>query len=117
MASELELELERDVAAHYGRRDLLQTILAGLERAGEDPSQPTLEALAPVDEFHTAGRRTTLTALELMPLTAGIHVLGRSHRRSSEARRHAWLRHRVVGSVMGAPPRRGTTPVEQETLH
>ena len=68
-------DLESRVAGHYSRPDLLSSILNGLQRAGADPNAPTLEELAPVDEFHTAGRITTLKALEMTPIEAGMHVL------------------------------------------
>ena len=68
-------QLEKTVAAHYGKDGLLPTILDGLERAGVDPAAPSIEDLAPVDEFHTAGRITTLEALEMTPITADMHVL------------------------------------------
>ncbi|WP_198174224.1 class I SAM-dependent methyltransferase [Mesorhizobium xinjiangense] len=67
--------LEDAVTAHYGRRGLLEAILAGLEAAGGDSARPAPEQLAPVDEFHTAGRITTLKALGMMPIVAGMHVL------------------------------------------
>lgn len=68
-------DLEKSVAAHYGMRGLLDAILAGLEAVGADLADPTPEQLAPVDEFHTAGRITTLKALEMTPIVAGMHVL------------------------------------------
>ncbi len=67
--------LERKVATHYGKEGLLETILDGLRRAGADPAAPSIEDLAPVDEFHTAGRTTTLEALSMTPIAAGMHVL------------------------------------------
>ena len=67
--------LENAVAAHYGRAGLTEAIIDGLQKAGADPEAPTLEDLAPVDEFHTAGRLSTLKALEITPLEAGMHVL------------------------------------------
>lgn len=71
----MQSQLERSVSAHYGRSDLLAAIVAGLEAAGGDPDNPTTEQLAPVDEFHTAGRITTLKALAMTPITSGMHVL------------------------------------------
>lgn len=68
-------ELENRVAEHYRNNDLLDAILAGLEEAGVDPAAPSIEDLAPVDEFHTAGRVTTLEALDMTPITSGMHVL------------------------------------------
>lgn len=68
-------ELERAVVEHYGKAGLLKVILAGLEGTGANPDDLQPIDLAPVDEFHTAGRATTLKALEMMPLGAGMHVL------------------------------------------
>ena len=67
--------LERAVAAHYRRGGLAAAILDGLAAAGADPGAPTPEDLAPVDEFHTAGRLATLKALDATPIDAGMHVL------------------------------------------
>lgn len=66
---------ESAVAAHYHVPDLARAILAGLEAAGADPENPTPRDLAPVDEFHTAGRATTLRCMQLMPIEAGMRVL------------------------------------------
>ncbi len=66
---------EEDVAAHYHRPDLLESILSGLEKLGVDPDAPEPEDLAPVDEFHTAGRATTLMALEDSGIESGMHVV------------------------------------------
>ncbi len=66
---------EDDVAAHYHRPKLLESILMGLEKLGVDPDAPKPEDLAPVDEFHTAGRATTLMALKDSGIGAGMHVL------------------------------------------
>jgi len=66
---------EDDVATHYHRPQLLESILAGLEKLGVDPRAPTPQDLAPVDEFHTAGRATTLMALENSGIERGMQVL------------------------------------------
>ncbi len=67
--------LETSVAAHYGKGGLAERILDGVAAAGLDPDALTVEDLAPVDEFHTAGRKATLTALAMTALKAGMHVL------------------------------------------
>jgi len=67
--------LESNVAAHYGRGNLVEAILGGLEALGADLDDLAPEDLAPVDEFHTAGRIATLKALSMTPITAGMHVL------------------------------------------
>jgi ubiquinone/menaquinone biosynthesis C-methylase UbiE len=53
----------------------MAAVLEGLARAGGNPDAPTLDELAPVDEFHTAGRLTTLQALAMMPIAPGMHVV------------------------------------------
>ncbi|MEM9331882.1 MAG: class I SAM-dependent methyltransferase [Pseudomonadota bacterium] len=68
-------ELERQVASHYGRKNLLESILDGLKAQGSDLDNLTPEDIAPVDEFHTAGRITTLKALDLAPIQPGMHLL------------------------------------------
>lgn len=75
MAGNQLSEFERRITAHYGKAGLAEAILNGLKQLGVDPDAPTIEDLAPVDEFHTAGRITTLNALEMMPLSPGMHVL------------------------------------------
>lgn len=67
--------LEDRIAAHYHTPDLLDAIVDGLARSGANPEGPSLEDLAPVDEFHTAGRITTLKALAMTPVEAGMTVL------------------------------------------
>lgn len=67
--------LETEVANHYHKPNLMDEIIIGLEAAGTNPESPTPDDLAPVDEFHTAGREGTLLALDKMPITPGMHVL------------------------------------------
>ena len=68
-------ELEHAVAAHYDVNDLLEKIDAGLATLGVAPGEATVETLAPVDEFHTAGRITTLKAIELSGIAKGARLL------------------------------------------
>ncbi len=67
--------LEQTVARHYAVPGLLEKIESGLGATGADAARPTTEALAPVDEFHTAGRSGTLKALAHMPFKRGMNVL------------------------------------------
>ena len=67
--------LENEVKSHYGIGGLADAILEGLAAAGADLDNLSTEDLAPVDEFHTAGRITTLKALEMTPIEPGMHVL------------------------------------------
>ncbi|MCB1738999.1 MAG: class I SAM-dependent methyltransferase [Gammaproteobacteria bacterium] len=68
-------DLEHKVQAHYARLGLLQAILDGAHAAGADLDALTPETLAPVDEFHTAGRTSTLEALRMMSIEPGMHLL------------------------------------------
>ncbi len=67
--------LESAVAAHYARHGLTEAIFAAVKAGGGDPDNLTVEDLAPVDEFHTAGRKATLKALHLTPLKPGMRLL------------------------------------------
>jgi len=67
--------LEDLIAGHYGLGGLAAKIMDAIGAAGIDPDALTPEALAPVDEFHTAGRKTTQMALDMTPLTGDMHVL------------------------------------------
>lgn len=68
-------DLEHAVAAHYSVDDLISKIDAGLAQLGVSPEEATVETLAPVDEFHTAGRITTLKAIELSGVGKGLKLL------------------------------------------
>ncbi len=68
-------DIIRAIEAHYDVPGLAEAIADGLRAIGADPAHPTLDELAPVDEFHTAGHVTTVRALELMPLVPGMRVL------------------------------------------
>jgi len=67
--------LEAAVAAHYARHGLAEAIFAAVKAGGGDPDNLTVEDLAPVDEFHTAGRKATLKALHMTPFRAGMRIL------------------------------------------
>lgn len=65
---------EQQVLRHYARDDLLALIQAGLEALGKARS-PTVEDLAPVDEFHMGGRTATCELVAALPLHPAAHVL------------------------------------------
>ncbi|MBI1384055.1 MAG: methyltransferase domain-containing protein [Rhizobiales bacterium] len=68
-------EIEEAVTRHYARRNLFEDITRGLTASGANLEALTPSDLAPVDEFHTAGRIATLQALAEMPLADGMHLL------------------------------------------
>jgi cyclopropane fatty-acyl-phospholipid synthase-like methyltransferase len=68
-------EDDYEINHHYGRGDLGTTILAALQAAGKNPQRLTPDDLAPVDQFHTAGKQATLELMHLAALQAGMEVL------------------------------------------
>jgi ubiquinone/menaquinone biosynthesis C-methylase UbiE len=66
---------ELSMQSHYRAVGLLDRILAGLRDAGRDPSAPTIDDLAPADEFHSAGRHATKDLAALAILKPGTRVL------------------------------------------
>ncbi len=53
------MTVESRVSSHYTHGDLLNAIDAALARGGRNPARPTLEDLAPIDEFHVRGKEAT----------------------------------------------------------
>lgn len=69
------MTIERQVAAHYTRGSLAQSILAALRTMGKDTEQLTVADLAPVDEFHIGGRQATIDFAAEMGIRRGMHLL------------------------------------------
>jgi ubiquinone/menaquinone biosynthesis C-methylase UbiE len=67
--------IETTVKGHYARGDLEQAIDAALVASGKDPTHLTPDDLAPVDEFHTAGRQGTVDFVEQIATKPGMHLL------------------------------------------
>jgi len=63
------------IVAHYSRGRLLERLDAALREDGCDPSHPTLEQLAPYDQFHGRGLEATTDAAVLMSAKAGDRLL------------------------------------------
>lgn len=68
-------DLERAVAGHYGKPDIVGRIWAALRAAGLDPDHVRPEDLALVDEFHIGGRGASEAVLARMALDRDQHVL------------------------------------------
>lgn len=64
------MTLQTEVAAHYGRGELLTRLDAALRRLAKGPDRLTVDDLAPIDEFHTRGREATVELAAALP--AGI---------------------------------------------
>ncbi len=61
------------IGRHYGGKQFAERILAAAKDAGVDPITPA--GLAPADEFHTGGIRSTRELAALAELSAGQSVL------------------------------------------
>ncbi len=66
---------ENPTAAYYTSEDALERIDRHLREQGIDPEHPTLEALAPYDNFHSRGLGATLDLIALADFSAGAQVL------------------------------------------
>jgi ubiquinone/menaquinone biosynthesis C-methylase UbiE len=69
------MNIDALVDKHYGFGGIMEKIEAALNLAGKDINSLTVEDLAPIDEFHTRGRESTLEVLELANLKASDLVL------------------------------------------
>lgn len=63
------------ISAHYTAGDLTAAILSGLRAMGKDPDHPTIDDLAPVDQFHLLGKPATLALAQRADLRAGMRML------------------------------------------
>jgi ubiquinone/menaquinone biosynthesis C-methylase UbiE len=63
------------VVAHYSRGGLLDRLEAALRADGVDPARPTLEQLAPYDQFHSRGLEATEELAAGMPARPGDRLL------------------------------------------
>ena len=65
----------KSVASHYTQGDLIDAIVAGMEKLGMTPETVRLDDLAPVDEFHIGGRVATKSFLDQVGLGPEDRVL------------------------------------------
>ena len=69
------MNTDREVSAHYSRGNLLSRLNAALTEDGVDPDHPSMEALAPYDQFHGRGLEATLAIAGLMQAGPADHIL------------------------------------------
>jgi ubiquinone/menaquinone biosynthesis C-methylase UbiE len=69
------MNMDALVEKYYGFGGIMQKIEAGISLAGEDVSSLRVDDLAPIDEFHTRGRESTLEVAGLANLKASDLVL------------------------------------------
>ncbi|MCP5424945.1 MAG: methyltransferase domain-containing protein [Gammaproteobacteria bacterium] len=63
------------IARDYTQGNLLNAILAGVEKIGKTPETVTSDDLSPVDEFHVGGRLATRLLLDQMIISTDDRVL------------------------------------------
>lgn len=63
------------VNKHYGFGGIMEKIEAGLDLSGKGLESLSVDDLAPIDEFHTRGRESTLEVAELASIRASDLVL------------------------------------------
>jgi ubiquinone/menaquinone biosynthesis C-methylase UbiE len=64
-----------EVSTHYSRGDLLARLNAALREDGSDPDHPSMEALAPYDQFHGRGLEATVELADLVQPGPADHIL------------------------------------------
>ena len=69
------MSIDTLVDKHYGFGGIMEKIEAALDLAGKDVGSLSVDDLAPIDEFHTRGRESTLEVAELANVQASDLVL------------------------------------------
>jgi ubiquinone/menaquinone biosynthesis C-methylase UbiE len=69
------MNTDREVSTHYSRGNLLSRLNAALTEDGVDPDHPSMEALAPYDQFHGRGLEATSEIAGLMQAGPADHIL------------------------------------------
>ena len=64
-----------DVSGHYSRGVLRERLRAALTGDGADPDRPSLDALAPYDQFHGRGLEATIEMAAALEIGAADHIL------------------------------------------
>jgi MPBQ/MSBQ methyltransferase len=66
---------DKAINEHYGISGILNSILNGLESSGKDLQLLEPSDLAPIDEFHTRGKESTIEIANLAQLKPHHNVL------------------------------------------
>ncbi|MDH5569596.1 MAG: methyltransferase domain-containing protein [Nitrosopumilus sp.] len=66
---------DKAISEHYGISGILDSILKGLESSGKELASLKPEDLAPIDEFHTRGKDSTMEIANLAQLEPHHNVL------------------------------------------
>lgn len=66
---------EKIISKHYGISGILDSILKGIEESGKNLESLVSSDLAPIDEFHTRGKESTIEIASLAQLQSQHNVL------------------------------------------
>ena len=69
------MSTDSDISRYYTRGDLLERLHAALLGDGIDPDHPTIETLAPFDQFHGRGLEATEEVADMLAVAATDHLL------------------------------------------
>jgi len=69
------MNTDREVSRHYSGGNLLSRLNAALAEDGINPDHPSMDALAPYDQFHGRGLEATTEVANLVRATASDHIL------------------------------------------
>lgn len=69
------MDIEQQVARHYGAADLERNVLAALKAAGKDIDRLTIDDLSALDEFHLGWRAQTAGLTDRLGLKPDEHLL------------------------------------------
>ena len=69
------MNADREISSHYSRGDLLSRLNSALTEDGVDADHPSMQALAPYDQFHGRGLEATLEIAGLITAGATDHIL------------------------------------------
>src|SRR5215813_755873 len=65
----------QDVSGHYSRGVLRERLVAALTDDGIDPRRPSIDALAPYDQFHGRGLEATVEMADALAVSPADHIL------------------------------------------
>jgi len=72
---DFDVGTDSDISRYYTRGDLLERLHAALLGDGIDPDHPTIETLAPFDQFHGRGLEATEEVADVLTVAATDHLL------------------------------------------
>lgn len=75
MISRRTMTDEQRISGHYSSGQLMERLRTALAAVGIDPDHPTVEQLAPFDQFHGRGLEATQDAASLVAPSAADHIL------------------------------------------